>query len=95
LERNEDFYGGEVKLDRATFHLSGNSMTMYENSEIQITQVGTTNIERVLDPTNPLNRELVVVTELSVSYIGFNNAVPPFDDETAMPWTRTRLSRYC
>ena len=81
LERNEDFYGGEVKLDRATFHLRGNSMTMYENDEIQITQVGTTNIERVLDPTNPLNRELVVVPELSVSYIGFNNAVPPFDDE--------------
>ncbi len=81
LERNEDFYGGEVKLDRAIFYLSGNSMTMYENDEIHITQVGTTNIERVLDPMNPLNQELVVVPELFVSYIGFNNAVPPFDDE--------------
>lgn len=81
LERNQDFYGGEVKLDRATFHLSGSSMTMYENDEIDVTQVSTANLERVLDPTNQLNQELVVVPELSVSYIGFNNAVPPFDDE--------------
>jgi len=34
----------------------------------------------VLDPTNPLNEELVIAPELSVYYIGFNTAMPPFDD---------------
>ena len=81
LERNEHFYRGVAKLDRVTCLLRGNSMMMYEDDEVEITQVSTANIERVLDPTNPLNRELVIAPELSVSYIGFNTAMPPFDDE--------------
>ncbi len=81
LERNELFYRGQAELEEVTFHFRGNSMMMYENAEIKITQVGTANIERVLDPTNPLSEELVIAPELSVSYIGFNTAMPPFDDE--------------
>lgn len=81
LERNELFYRGQAKLEEVTFRLRGNSMVMYENDEIKIAQVGTANIERVLDPTNPLNEELMIAPELSVSYIGFNTAMPPFDDE--------------
>lgn len=81
LERNEHFYRGGAKLERVTFLLAGNRMMMYENGQIDITQVSTANIERVLDPANPLNKELVIVTELSVAYIGFNTAMPPFDDE--------------
>jgi oligopeptide transport system substrate-binding protein len=64
-----------------TFLLRGDPMMMYENGDIDITQVGTANIERVLDPSNPLNSELVTAPELSVSYVGFNTAIPPFDDE--------------
>lgn len=81
LEQNEQFYGDIARLDRVTFLLRGNPMMMYENGDIEITQVGTANIERVLDPSNPLNSELVTAPELSVSYIGFNTAMPPFDDE--------------
>ena len=81
LERNELFYRGQAELEEVTFRLRGNSMMMYENDEIKITQVGTANIERVLDPMNPLNEELMIAPELSVSYIGFNTAMHPFDDE--------------
>jgi len=81
LERNENFYRGVTKLERVTFRFTGNPMTMYEKGEIDITPVGTANIERVLDPTNPLSEELVIVPGLSVWYVGFNTAVPPFDDE--------------
>lgn len=81
LERNEHFYGAIARLDRVTFLLRGDPMMMYENGDIEITQVGTANIERVLDPNNPLNSQLVTAPELSVSYIGFNTAIPPFDDE--------------
>ena len=81
LERNELFYRDQAKLEKVTFHFAGNAMTMYERGEIDITPVGTANIERVLDPTNPLNKELVTVPELSIWYVGFNTAIPPFDDE--------------
>ncbi|MFQ5925055.1 MAG: peptide ABC transporter substrate-binding protein [Dehalococcoidia bacterium] len=80
LERNEHFYGGVAKLGRVLFLFTGNPMMMYENGQIDITQVGAANIERVLDPTNPLNKELVIAPVLSVWYIGFNTAMPPFDD---------------
>ncbi len=81
LERNDYYYRGVANLERVVFLLTGGTMTMYENGVIDITQVGIYNIERVLDPTNPLHSELLIATELSVSYIGFNTNVPPFDDE--------------
>jgi oligopeptide transport system substrate-binding protein len=81
LERNNDFYGDVAKLEMVTFLFTGSSMMMYEKGQIDITQVSTSNIERVLDPTNPLNEEVVIVPELSLSYIGFNTAMSPFDDE--------------
>ncbi len=81
LERNENYYLGAPKLERAIFILSGGSaMTMYENNEIDITGVGIDDIERVLDPNSPLRNELVVVNSFSVGYIGFNVTKPPFDD---------------
>lgn len=80
LERNDYYYRGVAKLDSVTFLLKGDSMMMYENDQIDITGVGSASIERVLDPTNPLNDQLVIAPELSVLYIGFNNEMPPFDD---------------
>ena len=81
LQRNEYFYREVANLEEVTFLVAGRPMMMYENGEIDITGVGTANIERVLDPTNPLNEELAIAPELSVYYIGFNTAMPPFDDD--------------
>ena len=80
LERNELYYRGVARLAGVTFMLRGSSMMMYENNQIDIASVGANNIDRVLDPANPLNKELVIAPELSVSYIGFNSEIPPFDD---------------
>jgi len=80
LGRNDYYYRGVAKLESVTYLLLGNSMMMYENNEIHIAEVGGANIERVLDPTNPLNKELVNTSELSVFYVGFNTDKPPFDD---------------
>ena len=56
-------------------------MAMYENNEIDITGVGLFDLERVLDPNEPLNRELVIAPpDFSISYIGFNTQMAPFDD---------------
>ena len=80
LERNDHYYRGAANLDSVTFLLRGDSMMMYENDQINITSVGAASIGRVLDPTNPLNKQLMVIPELSITYIGFNNEMPPFDD---------------
>lgn len=55
-------------------------MRMYETDETDVTDVFLEDIERVLDPDNPLNKELISVPELSLHYIGFNATKPPFDD---------------
>jgi oligopeptide transport system substrate-binding protein len=34
----------------------------------------------VLDPSNPLNKDLSIIPGFSLYYIGFNSAKPPFDD---------------
>ncbi|MBS1251643.1 MAG: Periplasmic oligopeptide-binding protein [Anaerolineales bacterium] len=83
LERNP-FYYGEPKpaLQRVRFLLAGGSaMIMYESGDIDATPVGLADIERVLDPTDPLNDELTVVAPtLSTFYVGLDNDIPPFDD---------------
>ncbi len=84
LERNEAYYGApKPALERVNFVLAGGSaMTMYETGELDAVPVGLADIERVLDPSNPLNQELsVTLPMLSIFYIGFNVEKPPFDDQ--------------
>ncbi len=82
LERNEHYYRGPALLDRVELILSGGSaMAMYENGEIDITGVGLSELDRVTNPLEPLNAEVVVAPPgFSLAYIGFNLSEPPFDD---------------
>ena len=81
LERNEHYYRDLAKVDAIVMNLAGGqSMAMYENDEIEITGVSLFDLERILDPNEPLNKELVIAPpEFSVSYVGFNTNMPPFD----------------
>jgi len=84
LERNETYYGTpKPALERVNFMLAGGSpMTMYETGELDAVPVGLADIERVSDPSNPLNKELsITLPTLSIFYIGFNVQKPPFDDQ--------------
>ena len=82
LERNENFYRQPAHVDSISMNLAGGqAMAMYENDEIDITGVGLFDLDRVLDPTEDLNKELIIAPpDFSVSYVGFNTSMPPFDD---------------
>ena len=82
LERNADFYRDRPSVDRVVMNLAGGqAMAMYENDEIDVTGVSLFDLERVRDPNEPLNKELVVAPPgFSIAYIGLNAQQPPLDD---------------
>ncbi len=82
VERNENFYRQPAHVDSISMNLAGGqAMAMYENDEIDITGVGLFDLDRVLDPNEDLNKELIIAPpDFSVSYVGFNTSMPPFDD---------------
>ena len=82
LERNGEYHRERAMVDTIFMNLAGGQrMAMYENNEIDITGVGLFDLDRVLDPNEPLNKELVIAPPgFSVYYIGFNASMAPFDD---------------
>lgn len=82
LARNEYYHLGPPHLDEVEMILSGGSrMILYENDEIDVTGVGLADLDRVLDPMNPLNAQVKPYpARFSVSYIGLNVNEPPLDD---------------
>ncbi|MBC7235886.1 MAG: peptide ABC transporter substrate-binding protein [Chloroflexi bacterium] len=90
LVRNAAYHKGAPALRRVEFIIDGGlPITMYENGELDLVGVAPSEIERVLDPYNPLHNEHRVAPELSVQYIGLNVDKPPFDD----PLVRQALAR--
>jgi oligopeptide transport system substrate-binding protein len=80
LERSQIYYGEPAKLEQVVYLLSGSPMSLYETGQIDVTPVSTSYIDEATDESNPLHLELAVTPELSLYYIGFNTAKPPFDD---------------
>ena len=88
MERNPHYHLGAAKLEAVEFLLSGGSaMAMYENGEIDITGVGLADLDRVTNPNEPLNKELVVAPpDFDIFYIGFKRQGAP-------PSTTSRSAR--
>jgi oligopeptide transport system substrate-binding protein len=80
LERSQVYYGEMAKLEQVIYLLSGVPMALYETGQIDVVPVYLPYIDRVRDETGPFYPELAVTPELSLYYIGFNTAQPPFDD---------------
>ena len=81
LERNDRYYRGVPELGHVVYRLfAGRPMIMYEQGEIDLVGVFTSNIERVQDPANPLSKDLLARTRFCTSYLAFNVTIPPFDD---------------
>jgi ABC-type transport system substrate-binding protein len=82
LGRNEYYHLGPPHLDEVDMILSGGSrMILFENDEIDVTGVGLADLERILDPSSPLN-PLVhpYPARFTTSYIGLNVDQAPLDD---------------
>lgn len=82
LEPSPYYPGLRTGVERVVFYTApqGVPVTMYENGELDAAPVGGDQLERVLDPTNPLHQELQVVPLLDTFYVGLNLRTPPFDD---------------
>ena len=82
LTRNELYHLGPSKLAEVEFLISGgDAMLMYENDEIHVTGIGLINLDAILDPSNPLSRDVIQAPpSFDVAYVGMNASEPPFDD---------------
>jgi ABC-type transport system substrate-binding protein len=81
FQRNELYYGQKPGVAEVEFYLGGGSpVTMYERNDLDVADVNIGDIERALDPRSALNKDLVTVPELSITYIGLNTTLKPFDD---------------
>ena len=80
LERSGVYYGEPGKVEQVVYLLAGSPMAMYELGQIDVVPVYGSYIYRVRDESSPFYPELAVTPELSLYYIGFNTAEPPFDD---------------
>jgi oligopeptide transport system substrate-binding protein len=81
LERNQNYYAQLANLAQVVFHFSAAPpMALYETGQIDVSPVTTSYIDEATDKNNTFHLELSVAPELSLYYIGFNCAEPPFDD---------------
>jgi ABC-type transport system substrate-binding protein len=83
LKRNVHFYRDLPKLDRVRFLIgaaASNPMVLYEQGNIDVTDVPSYALARVQDTSNALSKELLRVPQLSIYYLGLNVTMPPFDD---------------
>ncbi|MGQ9516600.1 MAG: peptide ABC transporter substrate-binding protein [Anaerolineae bacterium] len=81
LEASATHFRGVPAITQLSFNLAaGDPTTMYENDELDVAPVGIGDLERVLDPSNPLHDELVTVPQLTVQYVAFNTRLEPFDE---------------
>ncbi len=80
-EANQDFYLGAPSIPYVVYKLyAGDYVRLFETGEVDMAGVGLYDVERVLDPNEPLNRNLVSGVDLCTNYVTFDVTQPPFDD---------------
>ncbi len=81
LDRSALYYGIKAQVNSVVFNiLSGVPMDLYETGQVDAVAVSLPYIDKASDPSGPFAGQLMQTPELSLTYIGFNSAQPPFDD---------------
>jgi oligopeptide transport system substrate-binding protein len=80
-QRFDDYFGTKPAIPNVLFTLyTGYGVRLYENVLVDYTGVGMYDGQRVTDPGDPLNKDLVTGVSLCTSYMTFDVTKPPFDD---------------
>ncbi len=100
LERSDEYVpttGGPARVEFLQL-VGGEELLRYELGEIDFAAIGGPNVERFSDPREPRADELVRTPSLSLQFLGFNTALPPFNETAvrrafAMAIDRARINR--
>jgi oligopeptide transport system substrate-binding protein len=80
-QRFEDYYGSKPSIPNVVYSLyTGEGIRLYESGAIDATGIGSYNVQRVTDPSDPLSKDLISGVDLCTSYVIFDVTKPPFDD---------------
>ncbi len=80
-EANLDFYLGAPSIPYVVIKLyAGDDLRLFETGDVDVAGVGIYDIDRMLDPSEPLHSQLVTGVDLCTGYVVFDSAQPPFDD---------------
>ncbi len=80
-EANQDFYLGAPSIPYVVVKLyAGNDERLFETKDVDVAGVSLSNVDRMLDPAEPLHSQLVTGVTLCTNYVVFDTAKPPFDD---------------
>jgi oligopeptide transport system substrate-binding protein len=78
---NLEFYLNAPSIPYVIVKLfAGDDVRLYETGEVDVAGVSIYNVDRFLDPAEPLHGELVSGVGLCTGYITFDTTQPPFDD---------------
>jgi oligopeptide transport system substrate-binding protein len=80
-EANLDFYLGAPSIPYVLVKLfAGVDVRLYETNEIDLAGVSLYDVDRFLDPAEPLRDELLSGVNLCTGFVVFDTSQPPFDD---------------
>jgi oligopeptide transport system substrate-binding protein len=80
-EANQDFYLGVPSIPYVVVKLfAGDDLRLFETGDVDVAGVGLYDVDRILDPTEPLHSQLVLGVDLCTGYVVFDTTQPPFDD---------------
>ncbi len=80
-QANPDFYLGKPSIPYVIVNLySGVGFRLYESGQVDVASVSLYAVDRFLDPTEPLHKELHSAVSLCTGYVVFDVKRPPFDD---------------
>jgi oligopeptide transport system substrate-binding protein len=82
LARNGLYYGDKAKISQVKMLLNSTASDedLFETGQIDVASASATYYDEIYDKTGPFYNYLYSSPSLSVDYIGFNCAQPPFDD---------------
>ena len=80
-EANQDFYLGVPSIPYVVVKLfAGDDLRLFETGDVDVAGVGLYDVDRILDPTEPLHSQLVLGVDLCTGYVVFDTTQPPFED---------------